>query len=364
MSEIIENENGNECENGCEKEIKIYTFKEAIPIINEKYISLINEIIEKFKYHDQLYGTLQHDLKIINEKLTTNEYQVINLITDNFLFCLEQINDFNSDYFIYQKDKIHKKHGKVYKNKLPKLGIKTLFKNVLEDSDKNLIKKIFKELVDLFKLLILKDENNIIQFNKDYIDYINNNFDDNKNYSKILMVTDNIDNIFNCEVIDNDENLEDNEELKNCEKKGTKNKKKNKDKKGGFEGLKNLFNGTSESNDFMKNLENTKIAQLAKNISEKLNMDDFPNLTDPSKLLNSFTNPDENGGGIGNLLKFVVGEVETAMKGNSLNETDLLSEAQNLMGQFQNISGFNPLSLMGDGFDPSKLTEIFENMKK
>jgi hypothetical protein len=364
MSDIIENGN----ENGNENEIKRYTFKEAIPIINEKYILLINEIIEKFKYHDLLYGTLQHDLKIINEKLTTNEYQVINLITDNFLFCLEQINDFNSDYFIYQKDKVHKKHGKVYKNKLPKLGIKTLFKNILEDSDKNLIKKIFKELVDLFKLLTLKDENNVISFNQDYIDYINNNFDENKNYSKILMVIDNLDNILNCEVIDDeiDENLEDQEEFKNCEKKSTKNKKKNKDKKSGFEGLKNLFNGTSESNDFMKNLENTKIAQLAKNISEKINMDDFPDLTDPSKLLNSFTNADENGGGIGNLLKFVVGEVETAMKGNSLNETDLLGEAQNLMGQFQNLSGFNPLSLFGgeNGLDPSKLTEIFENMKK
>jgi hypothetical protein len=95
-------------------------------------------------------------------------------------------------------------------------------------------------------------------------------------------------------------------------------------------------------------------------------MDDFPNLTDPSKLLSSFTNPDDNNGGIGNLLKFVVGEVETAMKGNSLNESDLLGEAQNLMGQFQNLSGFNPLSLLGgeNGFDPSKLTEIFENMKK
>jgi hypothetical protein len=360
MPEIIEKEN----------EIKIYTFKEAVPIINQKYISLLNEIIEKFKYHDELYGSLQHDLKIINEKLNTNEFYILSIISDNFLFCLEQINDFNSDYFIYQKDKIHKKHGKVYKNKLPKLGNKTLLKNILEDSDKNLIKKIFKELVDLFKLLTLKDENNIILFNQDYINYINDNFDENKNFSKILMVIDNIDNIFNCEVIDeeiiNEDITEDNEEFKNCEKKSSK-KKKNKDKKkSGLQGLENLFNGSSESMDFMKNLENTKIAQLAKNISEKINMDDFPNLTDPSKLLSSFTNPDDNNGGIGNLLKFVVGEVETAMKGNSLNESDLLGEAQNLMGQFQNLSGFNPLSLLGgeNGFDPSKLTEIFENMKK
>lgn len=57
----------------------------------------------------------------------------------------------------------------------------------------------------------------------------------------------------------------------------------------------------------MKGLETTKIAQLAKNISEKINIDDFPALNDPSKLLSSLTDSSsEENGGIQNLLKFVV----------------------------------------------------------
>ena len=117
--------------------------------------------------------------------------------------------------------------------------------------------------------------------------------------------------------------------------------------------------------DFMKGLENTKIAQLAKNISQKINVDEFPLLTDPSKLLSSLSNPTENGGGIQELLKFVVGEVEGAFKTNNINETDLVSEAQNIMGQFSNMSGFDPMSILKEGnLDMNQFANIFSNMGK
>jgi hypothetical protein len=352
MTEVIENQVNN-------------LFKDSILQINEKYILILNELIEKFKYHDELIGPLQHDLKLTNEKLVENKYQVIDTITDNFLFCLEQICDHNSDYFIYQKERI-KKNGKSYKNKLPKIGNKTLLKRILKETDNNSTEKLFKNIIELFNLLTYK-EDNVIYFNKEYIDYVKENFTDNKHFSKMIMVFDNIDNIINSQIEGNDEpeNFENNDtdEEETKTNKNNKNNKnsKNKSKKDGKLGP-----------DFLKGMENTKIAQLAKNISEKINIDEFPALTDPSKLLSSLTNPeggeDGEGGGIQNLLKFVIGEVEDAFKNNNMNEKDLVNEAQNIMGQFSSMSGFDPMSLLkggaGNDFNLNQFADIFSKMGK
>jgi hypothetical protein len=168
----------------------------------------------------------------------------------------------------------------------------------------------------------------------------------------MIMVFDNIDNIFNAK-LDESDILEEEEELK-VTKKTKNNKKKNNSKK-------------NNTDNFMKGLENTKIAQLAKNISEKINVNDFPDLTDPSKLLSSLSNPSsDESGGIQNLLKFVVGEVEDAFKNNNLNEKDLIGEAQNIMGQFQNMSGFDPMSFFknNENLDINQFADIFSKMKK
>jgi len=335
-----------------EEQIQILSFSEIIPIINDKYLLFLKNILEKFKYHNELIGPLEHDLKLTNDKLPINKYQVIDTITDNFLFCLEQISDHNSDYFIYQKETTPKKNGKVYKNKLPKIGNRTLLKRVLKESDRKFSEKIFKDIIDFFILLTLKDENNVIVFNNEYVNYVKENFTENKNFSKIIMVFDNIDNILNAKLDESDILVE--EEEVEVIKKKTKNNKKNKSKK-------------NNSDDFMKGLENTKIAQLAKNISEKINVNDFPDLSDPSKLLGLLSNPsaDENGG-IQNLLKFVVGEVEDSFKNNNLNEKDLIGEAQNIMGQFQNMSGFDPMSFFknNENLDVNQFADIFSKMKK
>ena len=339
-----------------EEQNKILTFTEIIPIINDKYLLFLKNILEKFKYHNELVGPIEHDIKLTNDKLITNEYQVIDTITDNFLPCLEQIYDHNSDYFIYQKESTPKKNGKVYKNKLPKIGNRTLLKRVLKESDRKFSEKIFKDIIDFFNILTLKDENNVIIFNVDYINYVKEKFTENKNFSKMIMVFDNINNIFNAKLDDSDIiEEEEKEELQIVNnKKKSKNNKKNKSK-------------NNNTDDFMKGLENTKIAQLAKNISEKINVNDFPDLSDPAKLLSSLGNPssDENGG-IQNLLKFVVGEVEDAFKNNNLNEKDLIGEAQNIMGQFQNMSGFDPMSFFknNENLDINQFADIFSKMKK
>ena len=64
------------------EEVKILSFSESLPLINDKYISLLNDLNEKFKYHDDLSGPLESDLNLTTEKLPSNKYQVIDIITD------------------------------------------------------------------------------------------------------------------------------------------------------------------------------------------------------------------------------------------------------------------------------------------
>ena len=122
------------------------TFLEIIPLINTKYIELLHLLHRKYKHHEELYESIENDIQSINDKFVDHEYPVLNIITDNFLFCLEQIYDQNADYFIYQKEKIRKKNGKVYKNKLPKIGSKTLLKSILEELEGDTQEIIFKTI--------------------------------------------------------------------------------------------------------------------------------------------------------------------------------------------------------------------------
>ena len=355
---------------------------EKVLLVNEKYIELFGEILEKLKYHDELAGPLESDYKNINESLLENNKYILYFITDNFLYCLESVSDHNSDYFTYQKDKIKKKNGKFYKNKISKIGDRTLFKKILLETDSEFSKKIFNKIVEIFKILTEKDENDVIIFNKTYSEYVKDIMTENKNYSKMLMVMDNANSIL--EVVEVVEELEINKDetmvltktKKNKKSKGTSGGlagllgslgKGGKGGKGdGLGGLGNLMGalggtgglGGGLGEDFIKGLENTKIAQLAKSISEKLNIDDFPLLSDPSKLLSSLGNPGEEGG-IQNLLKFVMSEVEESFKGDKLNEKDLIGEAQNIMGQFKNMSGIDPESILKN----NDLASIFSKMK-
>jgi hypothetical protein len=74
---------------------------------------------------------------------------------------------------------------------------------------------------------------------------------------------------------------------------------------------------------------------------------------------------DNSDNGIQNLLKFVVSEVEGAFKDKNINEKDLIGEAQNIMGQFQNMSGFDPMSILkNDNIDMSQFANIFSKLAK
>ena len=341
------NEDDNEDDNVIE-----LTFNDLILVINDKYFDYLNKINTIFKNHNILSKSIKHDIEYLNEKLEINSYAVLLTITDNYLYCLEQIKDKNADFFKYQKESIIKKKGsakgsvKIIKNKITKIGNKTSLKNIFENVKNETCVELFNEILDIFKLLTYEDDN-IYNFHDDYLSFIKGNLQKNKNYNKINNVIDNIDSIMGS--IDDDEI----EEQKYKESFESQNKKSKESK-----GSKKNKNGNL-GEDFIKGIEDTKIAQMAKNISEKINLDEFPILTDPSKLLSMLSNPEEGLGSIGGLMDVVMKEVKTSFDETNTNEKDLIGEAQNIMGK---LSGTNldPVNLMKNmNLDLSKMGDIF-----
>jgi hypothetical protein len=323
--------------------------------INIKYVKLFEDLFEKYKYNSELSGSLTSDMKHLNDGLIEDNNYVVDFITDNYLDCLEQINDHNSDYFLYQKTKIKRKNGKYYKNKISKIGNTTDLKKILRLVDKDTSNKVFNEIIQIFELLTIKDENGIITFKEEYITYVKEKYTEHRYFSKMIMVFDNINTILENKFVEEKfTNAVVTSESTN-DKKSSNNKNNKKNNKQG------------KGEDFMKGIENTKIAELAKTISQKINAEDFPLLSDPSKLLSSLGNMSSDNGdnGIQNLLKFVVSEVEGAFKDKNINEKDLIGEAQNIMGQFQNMSGFDPMSILkNDNIDMNQFANIFSKLAK
>lgn len=99
----------------------------------------------------------------------------------------------------------------------------------MKELDSKFTDKIFKEIIDMFNILTIKDESNNYIFKEEYLDYVKENFNENKNFSKMIMVFDNVNNILNSkldednEVDNEDENFVNKEEP---EKSKSKNKKK------------------------------------------------------------------------------------------------------------------------------------------
>jgi len=361
---------GEECDKGNEgenevKEIKNeeddenvmeLTFEQLVEVINDKYFDFLGNVKKIYINHETLGKSVSYDIEYFKEKIESDPNAILTFITDNYLYCLEEIKDKNSDFFVYQKEKTIKKKGnsknniKIIKNKLTKVGNKTLLKSVLENLKNDTNSELLNEIIEIFKLLIYEDEN-VYAFHEDYLEFVNSNFESNKNYNKICNTIENIDLIIG--------NIEENdiEEAEYKEKMQKMGKESSKDKK---KGKKSKNSGPDIGKDFIKGIENTKIAQMAKSISEKINLEDFPILTDPSKLLSTLTNPEEGLGSIGGLLDVVMKEVQSSFKdGGDGNENDLINEAQNIMGKL-NGSNLDPMNIMKNmNLDPEKLSKMF-----
>ena len=356
-----ENNGDDEINNEDEENVIELTFDQLVEVINDKYFDFLGKIQKIYENHETLNKSLEHDIMYLREKLESDPNEILTFITDNYLYCLEEIKDKNSDFFVYQKEKIIKKKGnsknnvKIIKNKITKIGNKTLLKNVLENLKNETTTELLSEIMEIFKLLIYEDEN-VYAFHEDYLEFVKANFKNNKNYNKICNTIENIDLIIGNMEEDELEQAEYNEKMKN-QQNNSEDNSKNKKKKG----KKGKNNGPDIGKDFIKGIENTKIAKMAKSISEKINLEEFPILTDPSKLLSTLTNPEEGLGSIGGLLDVVMKEVQSSFQeGGEGNENDLINEAQNIMGKL-NGSNLDPMNLMKNmNLDMDKIGEMFK----
>jgi hypothetical protein len=324
--------------------------------IGKEYLELVDECITFYQHHDELSLSLPRDRGVYVEKVEKHgSLYMIHFLTENFLSSLEAVKDHNRDYFAYQSDKVAKGKGKMEKVKMTYFIGKTTMKRVVQDAGSDLLFKIFHFFTRSFESLTTKESSgeDPITFREDYVKYVSDHFDDNKNYAKMQLVMDNVDAIL--EDYDADAIREGNAAAAACEEGacgGGKKKKKKKGKKsssGGEGGEFDPFSmfgagmGDQMGKGLLNSFETTKIGQLAKNISGKMRPEDFPMLSDPSQLLASLTNPNAEGGGsIGDLIKFVMEEVQTTLKEENINETDLISEAQGMMGGLSKMTGINP----------------------
>lgn len=95
-----------------------------------------------------------------------------------------------------------------------------MLKKILNESESTSLSKIFKDIIEMVELLTFKNEYNTIVFNDDFIEYVKDNFDENKNFSKMIMVIDNINNIMDSklDVIDETQIVDDNDSIEEMKK--------------------------------------------------------------------------------------------------------------------------------------------------
>lgn len=337
----------NELEEEDDDDVLEITFDQLLNAINDRYFQLLKRVYTIMENHETISKSIQYDIEYLKDKLIENPFAVLIFITDNYLYCLEQVKDRNSDFFIYQKEKTIKKSGKTIKNKITRMGNKTSLKVILNNIKRETSLLIFNDIIDIFKLLTY-EEDNVYNFHDDYLEFIQENFKLNKNFNKISIVLENIDSIigsFDDDVLEEEEYAKKMEETQKQNKKNISRNKKKKDDNIG--------------QDFLKGVEDTKIAKMAKQISEKINLDDFPILQDPSKLLSTLTNPEEGMSSIGGLMEVVMKEVQTSFQNNDSNENDLVDEAQNIMGKLSG-TGLDPMNLMKNmNLDMSNFADLF-----
>jgi hypothetical protein len=331
------------------------SIKEVCQIIHDQYISML-ENVQKSIIHDiELQNAIKRDTKLYLEKVEKNGLlQILYVLTDNYLYCLEAIKDHNCDYFSYQEEKIKKKSGKIEKVKITNLVGKTTLKRVLAEASEAMNNEIFDTLVQAFIFLCIKKEGRY-EFRREYLKYVHENFEDNRNYSKMKLMIENVDSIldeynpddYKSTAPETDANVELDSDKKG--KKGKKGKKSKKDDEG--EDPFGFFTKSAGDN-LVKNLESSKIGQIAKNISTKMSENDFPMLKDPSQFLASLTNPNAENG-LGDLIKFVMGEVQSSLDTQNISQDDLMSEASNMMGGLSKLTGIDPMKMMGEMKPPT-----------
>jgi flavodoxin len=92
--------------------------------------------------------------------------------------------------------------------------------------------------------------------------------------------------------------------------------------------MSSFLNGMDE-NKFESEFLNSKIGNLAKEISEELNGDDLKCMENPDDLMKNLLSGE--GGGLGNIIQKVSTKLQNKMQNGELNEDALMKEATNMM---------------------------------
>ena len=93
--------------------------------------------------------------------------------------------------------------------------------------------------------------------------------------------------------------------------------------------MSSFLNGMDE-NKFESDFLNSKIGNLAKEISEELNGDDLKCMENPDDLMKNLLSGE--GGGLGNIIQKVSSKLQNKMQNGELNEEALMKEATSMMG--------------------------------
>jgi hypothetical protein len=93
--------------------------------------------------------------------------------------------------------------------------------------------------------------------------------------------------------------------------------------------MSSFLNGMDE-NKFESEFLNSKIGNLAKEISEELNGDDLKCMENPDDLMKNLLSGE--GGGLGNIIQKVSSKLQNKMQNGELNEEALMKEATSMMG--------------------------------
>lgn len=296
--------------------------------------------------------SIKNSIEIFLEN--TDNVNFVELFVQNFLIHIQEILEFNIDFFATQKKYVYiSKKGKKQKKRNPRRSYifgnddEQIFSNYLIKNNKIQYKTGMQYLQHLNSIvnLITFKENEKYAFYPEVLSII----EQQENNTKYTLITENIHSIMssiNDETSESSEEVEDVEDVeedigsdesdKEQTNKKHSNKKKNSEK-------------TPFNVDFIKN---SQIGKLAEDISKSINPEElnFENANPADIMKSLFSGNSESNEGIGKLVKHVFSEVEQRINSNSINEDSLANEAQQFLGSMGGLGGLGGLGNIAEIF--------------
>lgn len=284
---------------------------------------------KKFNKYFKNFLTFLHNAGCLKSVDSVEESNYATIYVSNILPYMEEISLRNSDYFTYS-DRI--------------LIRKLKYKHVFGKIDKSQMDDLWKNLQSLY----IRGSSNLdvskllesLELDEETRDRCRNVL---KSHNTILL------NFVNEQ--------QPTMSAKEAFTRATKKKEKSKFPK-------DLNNMTQEEEDDF--LNGTLIGNLAKDLASGINPDDVSDLSDPKDLIDGLmsggldlSNPSAMEGGLGHIIKTVVGNLDSKINENDIDKTQLFKEAQQLLGGLNLGPGaFAGMAGMGGGTaPPSQQTE-------